>query len=152
MVLEGSQVGAKIFFESRVTSDAANLGPCRRLRAVLFEGNRHRGESELGTVDSFLFDDDVTGGGSTGHSIELESMEPQLAGNGEYCLDFQSSVPIVASVKNFILRKPDGSTIVKMYKVRRGEFMIEVTSGISLLPIQVFAIAISSIDRKICTQ
>lgn len=122
------------------------------MRAVLFESNRrHRGESELGAVDSFLFDDDVAGG-CTGHSIELESIEPQWAGDGEYCLDFHSSVPIVASVKNFILRKPDGSTLVKMYKVRRGKFIIEVMSGISLLPIQVFAIAISSIDRKVCTQ
>lgn len=115
----------RIYYECRVFSDADDLGPCRRMRVSLPNGS------------------------------DLKSVEPEWVG-GQYTLDFGSSVAIMASVKNFIISDSNNGTVMKMYKLSKNEFFIQVTPGgcyiEMLLPVQVFAIALSSIDRKICTQ
>ena len=134
-------------FQSRISCEAEALSACRCMRVSLC----HRvTESPALEESEFTLYSNLLNPLTTPTYTVLESLLPQWTGC-DYSLDFNSSFRIVPSVKNFILADANGSHVIKMYKVAKKEFVIEVC-GIEISPIQVLTIAIACIDRKLCTQ
>lgn len=138
-----------VAFESRITSSSEAVGACRRIVVNLEVAS---GGKELGikrqesapTCDTF----EIFSEPDIASSLKLTSLEPTRTPDG-YVLNFGSE-RVVPSVKNFILSDFTSTTKLVMYKVGKNEFELSVGAGISALA--AFVVAVSSIDRKLCTQ
>jgi hypothetical protein len=146
----------QVDFESRIASNAEDLGPCRRFSATVFPKgsdyvNKEAPSIQLNqapvttTCESFdIFSDSFV------TSMRFSSLDAVKKSTG-YCLDFETSKPVVPSVKNFVLVNVLGERVLSMCKTGRDEFELRVWGGF-ICPLHAFAIAVSSIDRKLCTQ
>lgn len=143
-------------YESRISKLAEDLGPCRRFTATVFPRTAEYAPKEQPSIslqhqpmstscESFdIFSDSVL------TSLRLVSMEPTKGPLG-YTLDLGSAFTVIPSVKNFVLVNSIGERALSMCKIGKDEFELTVV-GDFLTPLHAFAIAVSSIDRKLCTQ
>jgi hypothetical protein len=138
----------RIEYESRITSSKEDLGPCRRFCATILPrtsdivGHNIANSTACEAFD--IFSECIM------TPLRLSSLEPIKTING-YVLDFNSSKSVVPSVKNFAMVNLVGTRVLSMYKTQKDEFELVIQGGF-LSPLHAFAIAISSIDKKLCTQ
>jgi hypothetical protein len=130
-----SSPALRVDYESRLTTNSEDLGPCRRMTATLLPHN----------CKSFdIFSD------STFTSLRLSSLEPARTPQG-YTLDFETPEKIIPSVKNFVLVNVTGHKVLSMYKVGKDEYELKILGGYMSL-LHAFVIGVTSIDKKLCTQ
>ena len=139
----------RIEYESRLSSNKDDLGPCRRFSATVFPRTSELvGKNSVANAcEAFdIFSDSIV------TPLRLSSLEPIKTIKG-YVLDLNSgsSRSVVPSVKNFVLVNLMGARVLSMYKTGQGEYELVLEGGF-LSPLHAFAIAISSIDKKLCTQ
>lgn len=138
----------RIEYESRITSNKDDLGPCRRFCATILPrtsdimGHNIANSSACEAFD--IFSDSIV------TPLRLSSLEPVKTMSG-YVIDFNSSKSVVPSVKNFAMVNLVGTRVLSMCKTEKDEFELIIQGGF-LSPLHAFAIAISSIDKKLCTQ
>lgn len=139
-----------IYNESRIMSHAHSLGPCRKFSVKVPENHPKLSlskERELTTCDS-LVDIPVVGPSL----IEYFSSVPQFDERSrDYALDFGSNEHVIPSVKNFVLENVGGEAVMSFFKTGPQSYNCNLVSA-ELSPIIAFAIALSSIQTKLCTQ
>ena len=137
-------------FESRITGAREKLGPCRRMVVTLDSPGSDnptvgiKRQASGATCDSF----DIFSDFGNSSALKLTSTEPTRTPAG-YVLDFGSE-SVIPSVKNCVLSDFSGMPKLTMCKIGRNEFELKVAEGIC--PLAAFVVAVSSIDKKLCTQ
>lgn len=142
------QVIASIEYESRVSSFARNLGPCRKITCYVYDLFPAAGKLQHNAAPTGADSTELTTVPTTApQNVMLVSIDPEWNSDlKSFVLSFDS--PTLASVKNFQLLNCEFEKVFSFNKTAKNAFNIKS----QLSPFISFGLAISSIHRKICTQ
>ena len=142
---------ATVEYESRISNFADKLGPCRKVTCVVQarqgEAALKRQECITGETAGEDFPDLGAWAAGTGATV-LRSVEPEWSSSlGCFVLPYDSG-STVASVKNFQLQDASSEKIFSFSKFAKNQYVVKS----KLSPFISFALAVSSVQRKLCTQ
>lgn len=141
------QTVAVVEYESRISSFAKTLGPCRRLTCRVFDNEKpslKKSQEDCLTGQETVFQDLPSSSPDLFTSVDPEwSVEI-----GGFTLNYDSSAHAVPSVKNFQLQNMYMDKVFLFNKSASNNFIVKS----KLSPLISFALAVSSVHRKLCTQ